>query len=78
MIFGSNESEVESDSTQICPTAGLAGASAEYEVGGTREVNVVGAYVVPEVEYNTWPEVGEVVVPVPPYCVAKFVWESTA
>jgi len=53
-------------------------ASAEYEVGGTREFNVVGAYVVPDDEYNTWPEVGEVVVPVPPYCVAKFVWESTA
>ena len=38
---------------------------------------MVGAYVVPDAEYRICPEEGEVVVPVPPYCVAKFVWEST-
>jgi hypothetical protein len=30
---------------------------------------VVGAYVEPDSEYRICPELGEVVVPVPPYCV---------
>ena len=61
---------VESDSTQICPTTGLDGASAEYEAPFTsKEVRVVGAYVVPDDEYRICPDVGEVVVPVPPYWV---------
>ena len=54
MIFGSNASEFASDSTQICPTAGLDGASAEYVAPFTSSVfKVVGLYVVPPAEYNT-------------------------
>jgi hypothetical protein len=41
------------------------------------EDNEVAEYVVPLDEYKNSPELGEVVVPVPPYCVAKFVCEST-
>jgi hypothetical protein len=44
---------------------------------GTIEAKDVGAYVVPDDEYKKSADDGEVVVPVPPYCVAKFVWEST-
>ena len=76
--MGSNESAVESDSTQICPTVGLDGALSEYVAPDeTNSERVVGAYVVPDDEYNTCPALGEVVVPVPPYCVTKVVWEST-
>lgn len=67
----------ESDSTQICPTTGLDGASAEYEAPLTsKDVRAVGAYVVPDDEYRICPEEGEVVVPVPPYCVATYAVES--
>ncbi len=44
---------------------------------GTVEANEVAAYVVPPDEYKNSPELGDVDVPVPPYCVAKFVCEST-
>lgn len=77
MIFGSNESEVESDSTQICPTTGLDGALSEYEDPFTSNVfRAVGVYVVPDVLYGICPVVGEVVVPVPPYWVGSKVCES--
>ena len=77
IILGSNVPEVESDSIQICPTTGLDGASAEYEAPFTsKEVRVVGAYVVPDDEYRICPEDGEVDVPVPPYCVATYEVES--
>ena len=77
IILGSNESAVESDSTQICPTTGLDGALSEYVAPLTsKDVRVVGAYVVPDDEYRICPEDGEVDVPVPPYCVATYAVES--
>ena len=44
--------------------------------GVTRDVRSVGEYVVPEVEYKICPALGEVEVPVPPYCVAMYAVES--
>ena len=75
-MFGSNESDSESDSIQTCPVTGDEGASVEYVTGVTRDDRVVGAYDAPEVEYKICPEVGEVDVPVPPYCVAMYAVES--
>ena len=43
---------------------------------GTVDAKDVAVYVVPPDEYKNSPELGEVEVPVPPYCVAMYAVES--